>query len=90
MKSIIIAIRDIKADTYGKPHAVHNEATAIRMFSDEVNAQDKKSLVSTHPNDFGLYKIGEYDENIGELIPRYPPILLINGDQCVTPQSTII
>ena len=90
METIIIAIRDLKADAFGKPHGVHNDATAIRTFSDEINSNDKKSLISTHPHDFALYKIATYEEQTGKITPIYPPKLLINGDQCVNPQTTIV
>jgi hypothetical protein len=84
MKSIIIAVRDKKADVYGLPNCVHNDAIAIRSFSDQVNKQDSANLWNQHPSDFALYKIGTYDDQTAQIETLQTPDLLIEADQCVS------
>lgn len=44
-----------------------NDACAVRDFSNQVN--DNRSLFAKNPNDFALYKIGEFDSDTGSFVP---------------------
>jgi len=54
---------DTKAGAYLRPFFARTNAEAIRMFSDTVS--DANSLIAKHPEDFSLFKVGEYDEVTG-------------------------
>lgn len=40
---------------------------------------DGQSMVAKHPADFGLYQVGEFDDDTGLVSPIHPPVLLISG-----------
>lgn len=61
----VFSIYDQKAAMFMQPMFYVNEATALRSFSQIVNAGDND--VSKHPEDFTLYHIGEYSDGTGEL-----------------------
>lgn len=57
----IYTIYDSKAETYLNPFYFKNKGEAIRAWTETVN--DGKSTMSKYPEDFTLFKIGEFDEN---------------------------
>jgi len=59
MKLQSFSMRDVKAETYAAPFFVPNESIAIRLLSELV--LDKRSTLGKYPQDFSLYRIGEYD-----------------------------
>lgn len=82
MKQIVVAVRDVQADVFGRPYFVPTEGMAIRSFSDEVNRPADDNPLYKHAKDFALYLIGHYDDNTAILEAVNPPRLLINADQC--------
>lgn len=82
MNSVIVAVRDAKADIYGIPNFVHNTATAIRSFSDQVN--NPESQWHKHPSDYALYELGVYDDQTGSFSMLDIPKHLIQADQCIS------
>lgn len=80
---IVFAIRDKKADVYGRPFFAVSSAVGIRSFSDEVNNDREDNQMHRHASDFSLYELGSYDDDTG-LFVTHEPKLLINGDQCNT------
>lgn len=59
MKGVFVCLYDSKADTYTQPTVAQSNADAIRQFGILVN--DKQgTLVSLHPEDFTLYRIGSF------------------------------
>lgn len=65
MKMHIVAVRDIVANVFGQPMFVGTLGGAIRSFGDQcTNTTDASNVLATHPEDFELYQLGEYnDEN---------------------------
>jgi hypothetical protein len=45
---------------------MHNDGLAIRAFQDNVNAEQENNI-SKHPDQFTLFKIGEFDDATGEI-----------------------
>lgn len=81
MKQVIIAVRDSKADAFGRPFFVASTGIAIRSFDDEVNRKDNENQMFNHPSDFALYELGTYDDSTA-MIECYPqPKLLVQADQ---------
>lgn len=62
MKMHIVVIRDIKANVYGAPMFVGTIGGAIRSFGDECQKDSTDNMLSKHPEDFELFKLGEYDD----------------------------
>lgn len=69
-KMILVAIRDKKAEFFHPPYAVPTEAMAIRGFGDAVLKGN--SDLAAHPEDFVLFKVGEYDQFTGAVIAVDP------------------
>lgn len=67
----VFSIVDLKADLYKTPFFMSSNGEAIRAFSDLAN--DDKSLLSRHPQDFKLYFIGTFDDSTGQLVSNEHP-----------------
>lgn len=76
----IYAIKDAKS-TFMPCTVDVNDATAIRNFEHAVFQPD--SLLASHPNDFALFKVGEYDNETGVISPMFPPQQLFDAAQCL-------
>jgi hypothetical protein len=67
MKVKVYSIYDSAAGAYTQPWFMQNDALALRAFSDNVNAKEENNI-SKHPDQFTLFQIGEWDDQIGEII----------------------
>lgn len=67
MDTLMFSVFDSKAAVFGTPFFMPREAMAIRAFTDLVN--DGRSMVSQHPEDFSLFKVGWFDDDKGVLHP---------------------
>lgn len=76
----LYAIKDSKS-TFMPCTVDVNDATAVRNFEHAVRQPD--SLLASHPNDFALYIVGEYDNQTGEIFPVNPPRQLCDAAQCL-------
>ena len=65
MKLRIFAIKDRATDQFGTPMFLISTGQAIRSFADEVNREDKQNQLYTHPDDFDLYDLGEFETDQG-------------------------
>lgn len=73
MKKIIVVVKDEKAG-FLNPVAMDNEPIAIRHFRNL--AEDKTSaIISSNPEDFSLYQIGEFDTFSGEITSSEPKLI---------------
>lgn len=70
MKLHAYTIRDTKADTWGIPFFVKNDASAKRAFYNLVN--DPQSTVNRNPEDYLLYKVGTWDDEGAIIEPSIP------------------
>lgn len=68
MKQKVFAVYDSLARVFFPPFYVSHEAQARRSFM--AIANDKESAISQHPQDFTLFEIGEFDDELGALIPH--------------------
>ena len=59
----VYSIYDSKAEVYTLPYFSKMEAEAIRYFSNWVN--DPNHQFGKNPEDYTLFYIGEYDDNLG-------------------------
>lgn len=72
MKLGIYVMND-KRSTFMTPSFDYNDATAIRNF--EHACDNDQSLMFTHPEDFSIYRIGEYDNESGVITPCDPKLI---------------
>lgn len=59
----VYTVRDTATEAFMSPFHAPTPGAAIRMFTDTVN--DPNSMLHKHPNDFYLFKIGDYDDATG-------------------------
>lgn len=67
MKMKMFSVFDSKAAFFGNPWFDQQEASAIRNFSDAVNdGSNPNNQWFKHPEDFSLFYLGEFDNEIGK------------------------
>lgn len=62
----LFAMKDCKAGSFDVPFAARNIAVMARDLQRFV-AENPKHIVATNPNDFQVWKVGEFDETTGEV-----------------------
>lgn len=77
MKLCLYSMRDLKGG-FTPPNADVNDATALRNFAFAVNNSD--SVMNFQPQDFQLFKVGEFDSEIGIVFSIDPPVLIADGN----------
>lgn len=70
MKTKVYSVFDSKAAVYGTPFFMPNDAMAVRAFTDLVNGPE--NMISTHPEDFSLFVVGDFDDQLARLAPVTP------------------
>ncbi len=67
MKHLVFVIFDTKAKSYGTPITVPTEQDVFVALKYIVNDETLKHDYTAHPEDFQLFRIGEYDVTEGVL-----------------------
>jgi len=67
MVHMMYSVLDTKAGIYNTPFSAVSRGAALRVFSDVAN--DPKTSVAKHPEDYNLFEIGSYDDALGVMIP---------------------
>lgn len=75
----VFSIRDQKAEVFNTPFFQKSIGEAERNFKTLVN--DDKSTVSQYPEDFDLYYLGEYNDNLGLITSLDTPQHVIKAVQ---------
>ena len=70
MKHKVFTIYDSKAEHHFPPQFLQAPGQAIRYFEDEAN--NPESPIGKHPQDYSLFQIGEFDDDLGLLTPLVP------------------
>lgn len=65
MMKLVCSIFDRKARTFGAPMLFQNEEIAKRMAITLLRSGGQSSDLEKFPDDFDLYAIGEFDEDLG-------------------------
>lgn len=73
---VVCAVFDQCVSAYSKPFFVQTDRAAVRSFVDEVRRQSPDNLLSVHPEDYALYKLGTYEEDTGRFSCLDVPELL--------------
>ena len=84
MKLTLCTVKDRAADAFGRPMFVPSTGVAIRSFSDEINRKDNDNQMYNHSDDFDLYELGTFDDNLGTFSLHEQPKLLTLGKQVKT------
>lgn len=71
MKVSMFAVWDDKAKAYLQPFFMANSATAVRALKSAAN--DPSHGFCQHPEDYTLFRIGEFDDQTGTLVPLSAP-----------------
>lgn len=79
----IYSIYDTATQSFMQPFYMHNDATATRAFSDNVNSNETN--ISKHPDHYKLYKVGEWDDQKGKITPLPSPTFVIGAIDCINP-----
>ena len=78
MKTKVYVIYDSKAEAYMQPFHMHEDAQAMRAFTDTVNG-DPNTSVYQHPEDFALFWIGYYDDKTAMFTQDGPLMHIVSG-----------
>lgn len=73
----LYSVRDVKS-TYMSPVVGSNDAQAMRSFRAGMRAVPEFEVA---PADFELYRIGEYNNESGMIIPTVPPVWICSGSE---------
>jgi len=73
MKTFLFTVFDVCAGAFLEPFCAPSVEFAIRSFRQAVNTP--QHAFATHPADYTLFVIGEFDAISGKLIPQEPASL---------------
>lgn len=79
LKSYVVAVYDSALDAYSRPFFVPTTQVAVRTFSDEVNRVAVDNPLSSHPDDYSLYVLANFDDHLGVFENMGAPELLVRG-----------
>lgn len=83
----VFAILDTKANTFNVPFFMRSTGEAIRAFTDLAN--DPQSMVFKHPDDFRLFHIGEFDQELAQFDVPPKPVPLGTGGEFKRPNPQL-
>lgn len=77
MKHNVYTIKDIKAEVFGNPFYSANDQTAKRSLDQA--SKDPNTTICQYPEDFVLYKLGQWDDETATLSTLDTPFYLATG-----------
>lgn len=77
MKLKVFSVRDMKAQIWNTPFFQKTTGEAERSFQSLAN--DQQTMVAKYPEDYSLYMLGEWDDDLGVLIPLDAPIHMLTA-----------
>lgn len=85
MSLMLLAVRDLKTDSYLGHHVALARGAAVRQFGDA--CVDSNSFLAKHPEDYQLMHLADVDERTGSVSPMVAPQLLCSAsDFAAVPQ----
>lgn len=81
------SIYDRKTLTYTTPFFQPTDGSATRMLKELVD--DINTFVGKHPNDYVMFFIGTYDDQLGLLIPQAPLVHVVDAQSLVQEQKNL-
>lgn len=80
----VVCIYDIATAAFGRPAFVAAVGAALRSFTDEINRADRDNMMYGHPEDFQLFDLGEFNEEIGVFNLLDKPRLICRGSDVMS------
>lgn len=71
----LFSVYDSKAAAFNMPFSSANRSTAVRDFTRAAN--DPSTSMYEFPEDYTLYEVGEFDEDLGTLVARTPDPVVV-------------
>ena len=84
----VFSVFDSVAKVYGMPFVFVHEGEAMRWLNDMV--RDDRSLLSKHPEDYKLYRLGTFDDIAGKFNIQEPEFLCNAVDFVPASQKGVI
>lgn len=81
--TVMCSVRDVVAETFGRPFFTVSTPVAVRSFTDELNRGSEQSLLRDHPADFELYELGSFEDQSAIVVMLPQPRLLVRGSDLV-------
>lgn len=75
----VFAVKDDKAAAFALPFFLPRMEVALRSFKDAM--KDPKHDMSRHPEDYSLWCLGEFDDNLGAMMPVEPVLVARAADE---------
>lgn len=84
---LVVALYDVKAELFHNPFTVPALGVAYRNLADQVAmVGDKDNVLSQHPGDFELWKLGVFDDETGFIQgEKQPAKVCLLSDLVVVP-----
>lgn len=77
MKLQVYSVRDAKGEVFNTPFFQKTHGEAERSFRQLVT--DEKSMVNKYPEDFDLYHLGTYDDQLGTIQSLDTPLHMLKA-----------
>lgn len=92
MKTKMFSVFDMKAAVYSAPFFMPREEMAIRAFADGVNdGRDPNNNWAKHPEDFSLFYIGEFDDELAVATSVNPrPLVSAAAVKSIRPGAPVV
>jgi hypothetical protein len=92
MITLIYAIYDQASQSYAQPFFAQNDGVAVRIVQSAVNGPERNNI-TLYPEQFSLWRLGEYNDKTGKIIPAEKPEFLRGAHglkkQPLTPDEVI-
>lgn len=85
LKLGMYCVYDVAAEAHIQPFTLPNDEMAKRAFGDCI--QDPGHAFAKHPDQYTLFRCGEFQVRSGEIVPVVPPVSLGNGLAFVLPKE---
>lgn len=82
MKLRVFAVYDEAVKAYMPPFFARSNMEAHRMFSSTVNGQEKSNL-NMFPDQFSMFFLGEFDDELGQFNMPTAPQMLTTARQAI-------
>ena len=85
MKLVVVSVHDSAANAFGRPIFVPTTNIAVRSFQDEVNRSSPDNEMFKHPDDFVMYHLADFDDEIGLISSLERPVVVARAKDLVHP-----
>ena len=88
MKLQIFSLYDEKAKSYNTPQYMGHKGEGIRAL--QTTLEQKDSMLGKYPEDYSLYKLGDFETTTGEITGLTPPELVIRASELKAEKSELV